>query len=581
VIVIERHVEKIILAVFVLFLVVAVGRWGISSPLKIEVVTNARGSTENLPPSEADRMLLDAAQAIQSQATSQDPEPFTVPDYRSKLAKLQSEPFRPVALASMAPAARPLTKYAIPDENRPSLDQVTGAMPAPDKPLVRIERELPRREGVAPSDVIAAHVASVYPWQELRKQWMEVLPPTVPPDLIVAVVEAEVRERRYDGTWGPATPANPIRVLQPGPAVGEIPNMADYNGNNAEEIRADIDTLYQAQQEVLEPGYYDILWYGDVYGSWMTHLPDNPVSEKLAKEQEAALASSTALPGARTPGAYSPPAPSRTGLPSGMGGAGLAKMDPSMMMFSKGPMPGGPGFPGVGGRSTARRPRAATPTPQPAVVRTEIEQPKITPVPDLDRQMTDGEVLFWFHDITLSPAKVYQFRIRLAFVNPLVTYPADANNPDDAKPAVVKTPFSEWSNPVSVPKETQFFVTGMSASQGYASVTVFARKWGQYVSRRFNVSEGQAIGESASVRLVNPESQESGREDVDFYTGAVVVRLDFGRKVEERGYARETVEMVYLDEEGQLKSRLENYDKDCDDYNVLKDEADRTRDAAK
>ena len=576
---VERHIEKIILAVFLLLLVFVVFRWGVSSPLEMEVVTNSRGSTEVLPPREADGKLLQAAQDISRYVDEQAPTAQEVADYRSQVDRFQHKPFRPAALASLCQAARLLSGFETPQENRPSLKQIEEVMPAPTKPSARVERELPRREGVPLADIVAAHVASTYPWQQLKKKWMEKLPPMMPVDMTVAAVEAEVMERRYDGSWGAPVPVTVARIplQQASGTAGAIPTVPDYDGTNGEQVRVVIDQLGPLQAEILEPSYWDILWYGREYGSWRTHLPDNPVSDKMPKEGPGTVSVGGGAPAETTgtppegpvrPGAPRTPAPAapRTGL------AGMDKM-----MFMK----GGPMGPGPAPTPVAPRPTPAVrPTPAAPAAPKEIELPKVTPVPRLEDQMSQGEVLFWLHVTSLEPAKVYQFRVRLVFVNPLVAATADADKPEDAKPALVRTQFSEWSNPVWVPQETEFFVTGQNASQGYASVTVFARKWGQRVSKRFNVSEGQAIGEPSKVKLMNPEDESQTSSDVDFSTGAAVVRLDFNKTVMEKGNtSRQTVEMFYVDGDGELKSRIEETDKVSERYDWLKEETDRARTA--
>jgi len=578
--VIERHIEKIILAVFVLLLAFTVIRWGVASPLKVEVVTNGQGSTASLPPRQADRNLLRAAQDISQYVDSRKPQPYEVADYRLRIERLNRFPFRPVPLASLAVADRPLTAYDIPVEDRPSLKEIVKVMPAPTKPRARVERELPKREGVAPADVVAAHVAATYPWQELRKQWLVKIPASLPADLIVASVDAEIRERRFDGSWGDPIHIKTIRspIASGRPGYGQtIPVLPDFNGKNAEVVRNTIDELVQWQQEILEPSYWDILWFDSQYGSWKKHLPDNPVSDKASALE--ASASTTAGAGLKA-GPITGLRRERTG-----GGRGVAPAMSAKEAFMKrgamgGPMgPMGPRGPrGARPRRSRRsyqprRPAVPSRRTAPVAVNKEVEMPKVTPVPPLAEQVAQGQVLFWLHDISLEPARVYQFRVRLAFVNPLVTYVDDVDKPADATPAVVRTPFSEWSNPVSVPQETEFFVISQNSSQGYASVVVFARKWGQWVSKRFRVSEGQMIGGPGRVSLINPENDSLVTEEVDFSTGTVAVRLDFNKTVLDKGNnTRTTVEMFCLDQKGQFSTRIEALDKKSSRYEWLRAE---------
>jgi hypothetical protein len=208
-----------------------------------------------------------------------------------------------------------------------------------------------------------------------------------------------------------------------------------------------------------------------------------------------------------------------------------------------------------------------------------VSAPVATPVPTLEDQIRDGLILFWFHDTSLEGLKVYQYRVRLVLVNPLVGLSDDVRDPQDAKKALIPTPFSDWSNSISIPQATEFFVTGQSPPQGFAYVDVFARSLGQWVSRKFRVGEGMSIGEKISkVKVTSPDGMPTSM-DVDFSTGAVVVRLDFEKTVEKTNLRRATVEMVYLNEKGQLLTRVGLIDKESERCKHLEEEAKRAKSA--
>jgi len=625
--VIERHIEKVILAVFVLLLLPAIYYWGISSPRKVTVVVDSRGREEAASPAEVDAKLLAAAKEIQAAVQGAGAEQKRKPiGYRSRLQRLQQQPFEVVALADLGQPGRPPAEGSGEDVNikKPSLKDMLAVVPAPGKPEVMVDRELPRREDGQLADVITAHVAAVYPWRELIRAWNEKLTnTTILADVIVVASEAEVRQRRSDGTWSQPRPVQ-TTALPVVDSTGQVvlpPPLYDFDGRNQEQIRAAIEELAQNwQDEILQPPYWDIRWPTHVWGSWKIHLPSNPVSEAYAK-----LLSSGQVPGSagpvrqRQPAGPGPGAPGRVpgkfemgpAGPSlrgkydlGPGGAGPARgkygtvrgapgrfpgkyamgpggAGPTRGKYGRGPAPRGKFDVGPGPIDRTARPvRRAKPIVAARLPADKsVSEPTETPVPPLADQLRDGQVLFWFHDTSLEPMKVYQYRVRLALVSPLVTYSVDVDNPDDAKPAIMRTPFSEWSNPISVAQDTEFFVTGHSTQQGIAYVTVFARQLGQWVkSKKFRVAEGEMIGKKAKAKLVNPEDGSVVRREVDFSTGAVVVGLDFNKTIRKKsGITVSTVEMYYLDADGKLKSRVRATDEKSARYEQLKQETERAK----
>jgi len=605
--VIERHIEKAILGVFVLLLIFAVGRWGVSSPLAIEVITNSRGTTETLPPREADSKLLQAARDIVAERDRQTPPPIASVDYSTTIKQLQKSPFRPVQLMSWGVVDTPLAEQEAGAVPLPTLEGIVAALPAPTKPVVRAELELPKREGVQAEDVIAAHVASTFAWKEIEKAWNDELAATsLPADIIVVAVEAEVRERLPGGGWSTPRPVRSVRLPVVDRSGYEMspPIPPDYDGTNEDEIRQCVNQLAQEwQEEILQPSYWEILYAGQTYGPWRKHLPDNPVSAKAPKEEPQLSPLRRQPLKMDVPEMMDPkfgemmkmaPPPrvgrksGRTSRSSSRGGefGKMGKLPPDMMgmrdkgMGRVGSRTSRTRAPSRTARATRRPVRPVRPT---AVQPKTVEQAKITPVPPLLQQIADGEVLFWLHDISLEGAKVYQYRVRLALVNPVVGFRGDVEDPQDAVPAVVRTPFSEWSNPVYAPRNTEFYVTGQNVTQGYASVTVFRRSLGQYVSKKFNVVEGQMIGGLArGMKLMNPEDGTQVRKNLDFATGSVVVQLDFDKKVIRKGnIPTQTVELHYLDDEGTLRTRIGEVDKNSTRYKWLKQEVERAKAAAR
>lgn len=628
---IERHIEKIVLAVCVVLLVIFAWMYLPSSPREIPVVVDARGTKDTLPPQEADKALQEAARAIEREIRQAKPDVYTTPNYLSQIVDRASNPL---------PAMDPLMDFGQPraplpggtdegPQNKVTLAQMLGVMPEPSRPLVRVEREYARKVP-EPSDVLSSHIAATYPWEELSKKWQQELNDTRIRASIIAVgVEVEVRELKSDGSWSEPrlveTARLPLQDRDGSQLV--IPSLTDYDGTNADMIIQTTQKLAELQQEILEPTWWDIWWSDSRWGDWKVNLPDNPVSEKAPPGTTSGAGGYTTAAPQGSPDAPEEPGmapggpmgPGAPGMPMGPGAAPGMPMGPVAPAGPAGPSgpkpaaatpkparerpvrraaagrnpggmgggpmgpgglggPGGPGGPGAPPEPrvrTKREPVQRAVPVMPAAAASEMPQPKA--VPPLAQQIQDGTVLLWSHDTTIEPLKTYQYRVRLVLVNPLITFIEDVVDEKDAGVAVVRTQFSRWSNPVNVPQETEFFVTGHEQSMEIVYAQVFTRRQGQVVSERFKIKEGEAIGETKTVRVTDPASGAKESLPVDFTTGAVAVRFDFDKKILKGSVPRSTVEMVYLSENGELRTRVRSVDEDSERYRQLKEEADRAK----
>jgi len=170
----------------------------------------------------------------------------------------------------------------------------------------------------------------------------------------------------------------------------------------------------------------------------------------------------------------------------------------------------------------------------------------------------------FFDDSTMTVGTSFRYRIQLVVINPMLTYDEAVaeDKVAEARKKFVTSPPSEWSDPVSVGREVHFFVTGANVMTSRMSVTVYARKWGQWVKKKFDVQRGEPIGGVEKVTLVDPMDQSRKSVDVDFSTGAIALRLDFKKSLLRPGFTTNTQEMLYLDSEGKLRSRLKTWDDD-------------------
>lgn len=173
---------------------------------------------------------------------------------------------------------------------------------------------------------------------------------------------------------------------------------------------------------------------------------------------------------------------------------------------------------------------------------------------------TEDPNLLWAHDVSLKPMQEYQYRYRLVLVNPLLAAEDDVQPElaEQARQRFIETDWSDWSQEVSVPSSTEFFISGSSASDRSVDITVFSLA--RHVAAKFTVSPGQVIGGRREVVVTDTNGQHN--EIVDFSTGAVLVWIDFNKTVYQGTTPfRDNTEILYLDAQGNLHTRLSNLDK--------------------
>ncbi len=166
------------------------------------------------------------------------------------------------------------------------------------------------------------------------------------------------------------------------------------------------------------------------------------------------------------------------------------------------------------------------------------------------------------YDLTGVPGRTYRYRIRLGILNEYCLAAGKLKDPKDATKPVIYTAWSEPSQPVHVERDTYFYVVGRGPRGVGVRVEIFKWYHNGWIKESFNVQPGEEIGglESAQVTIGN----ETYREEVDFFTGAVAV--DLAHDVEftplqstSSGFGllrtRESEMLVYMDEEGELVTR--------------------------
>ena len=573
--IIEQHLEKGLLGLCLLGFVFVLFHWVISSPRSVSVEPGT-GKAE-VSPVKVDQALLDGARAAQARIEDFKPDLPPVPDYAGQIRALQTQALAPgQAWGFFGTFQEPITDRPL--DVKVSLADLIDVIPRPGKPLVKAEPELPDRAMDNPSDVMTSHVVAVFPWTQLQEAWRAKLRDVGLPFTPVALgVVAELEEQLPDGRWGEPREVQQVTM----PLTGQdglpmaAPQMPAYDGTNAttiDELRRLVsDPTSGWQQYYLEPEYWQIWWPGYGWVDWRVNLPKTEVSEKAAAELAAGAqpgAAPVVAPGGMVPGRspYTPPreyaapggSPYQRGYRPGMPGArrppGQRNLYDEENLMEEAPLRGGQAR--VGGTPYGERvpPPGAQVPGAPVAVQEPIVPPEPTLVPALADQTSKGSVLVWFHDNSLESMKVYRYRLRVKLLNPLLAFENTVTDPNHAAIPVLMTPYSDWSDPVFVPKVTEFFLVGSFPAQGSVRVAVFSRALGQQVMETFTVVQGQSIGQLKEIELAHPAQEgKVSKVPVDFSTDTIAVQFDFNKPVAMR---RTAVEMLYLDEKSQLKKMV-------------------------
>ena len=534
---VEQHLEKAVLALCAGFFVVALVIWGLSSPRGMELTT-AQGR-EKVPPDGLDAILSERANRLVNEVRNVSPEPVQIPDYLADITLLQTKPMDKIGPpVILTPPSQPRETRSL-DVTRTDAASLEQLIPPPPKPIVRADRELPYTL-TRSEELTTARIVSVYPWNQLVEQWKTPLRNArVPSTPVVVAVEAQVQQLRPDGTWGEPRLEKGLNIdIDADESPLTIPEIPAYTGDNADAITELVKVLKtdEWQVSILQPEYWKIWWPGGDWVEWRVNLPQTEVSQAAKAESEQPV---EATPLAALAARPSPASRRRVEQSSGEVSSQIPVEDPEFYMAAMRSMSRDMGDTRQPPR-TSRIPERSGPS---VAVPEAPPPPEPTYIPNLAWQKNFGKVLVWMHDISPRPGMTYRYRLRLKLLNPLLTYKNSAKTPQDASLSYLLSPFSEWTDPVSIPEVTEFFVVGGTESSGSVYVDVFTRALGQQVKESFAVLPGQPIGTLRQIDLTNPATGKTEKVGVDFTTRSIAVDFDFNKQLPGE---RTTTEVLYL-----------------------------------
>jgi hypothetical protein len=154
-------------------------------------------------------------------------------------------------------------------------------------------------------------------------------------------------------------------------------------------------------------------------------------------------------------------------------------------------------------------------------------------------------LVFWGHDDTVEPKKIYRYRIRLGVFNPIAgANPSNTNKQGNSEKnqVVLWSNFSDVTQAVHIPARLYFFANEIQEAAKTVTVQVSKYVLGYWHSQEFRVKPGEVIGKVVETEAPKPEERAKERraafamsalmpmkdklvvpETIDYGTGAVLV----------------------------------------------------------
>jgi hypothetical protein len=576
------HVEKLVLAVCLVTFVATVFLYPMSE-------STVDLDKQKMAPDKVDAYLVKLIDQMGTRTAASNLEPE--PDYLAILHRDQDPDLSDSrwAMLDLSTPTRwiPSEKEKQPGQNKLRSQPLVDLIPKPDKPLVGIAAEY--RDTDPPSDAVVAHSTALFPAADLLERWQEAMKESILASVVnivdVRFERQEAQEVLPDGTivWGPSAKVEGVfRPLKDKDGKEVLaPTWPEVTKENVKEAQKFINDYFinGFDKYKAEPDYWDVLSENQ-WMSWRINLPLTELNARPTVEPAGTGGTSggssehTTLPPS--------PGPGNQGNPPRSGAAGPG--DPRGASANPGRQGGmGASPPGSSPKSKTgtRPPRFVAPTSQPGRIRL-VSIP--TSVPDWEAQThmkTLGKIQVWGHDASLEYLKTYRYRAQVVLLNPLYTYLGEVLSAEDALKPTVESPWSDWSDPVKPPPQADLFLTGSAQQMKNVTVTVFSRCQGQRVSHPFDVKVGDRIGEKVGDKIVKtidvdvPDLKNPGKtikKPCNFFTGYTMIDINWDRTVFQNGVPMKTVEIVLMDDLGNLVVRNKALDGYSSEYKALQAE---------
>jgi len=517
----EAHVEKALLLLSIAVCLWAIFTWFLSPP-------GAKINGQNLSASDALAAAADKAQDIiqdiDKPASSPPPPPpapveniFNIPPFiANNIPRIA-----PPAGGNIKPIEDRL--YLVPtimalDDIKIDISQVVAAIPQQSKNTTGNAPNAPLTQAVLEKDWDFVTVSAQFPiarlYESFRKDFVEnAEKPLEQPEPVLALVELQRRYLKPDGSW---SDYESVPRLDNDPLKNTEISLEQINQLSPKAFQVEISQRhnYHTQLELLQPRPYDTVGQEP----WLSP----PEKEQAEKAQATAPGSST---GSRKP--YNK-----------LGSAAIGSSSfRSSSRYSS---------------TSVRRSSYTTQDQKPP----EFLQPKI---------------YVWAFDGNLKPGRIYAYRFRLGFFNPIADKDWFTDKQKDLK--YQRVLWSKFAEPalVEAPRRTFFFPNkhaGKKIDDASISVDVYHKQMGIWYSKTFRVAAGSLIGKVTEETLTAASSSADtdrttpGRTEsllVDYRTGVELIdtienSVHFNLKPNLPPREIVCTDIIYQDMDGSIKS---------------------------
>jgi hypothetical protein len=202
------------------------------------------------------------------------------------------------------------------------------------------------------------------------------------------------------------------------------------------------------------------------------------------------------------------------------------------------------------------------------------------------RQLLPTQQL-WVHDGregSIQGGKTYQYRMRFRIYNLFAGEAGKFEDPNDATKVLVASDWSPPSDPISFEPWEAYFVTAEDKTKVQAGFEFFRWFYGAWVKSRrhkFGIGDTVKVAQKTTVpSLLTPGKSDS--VEVEYSAGATVLDIDFTRAYRERrkgsspggvrfAAPRDETAVVLVDAKGQLTERMVRRDKNHPGKKALAD----------
>ena len=543
----ERHVEKALLAVGVIFMGWMAYHNFLGSPNSVHL---NNGTGPKVAPSQVGSEITHAVDRLWQQVKRSEQVTFHHIRRQNYVAQLQMSQENPLPTSLLAMSTARFAPFNAPIEAT-GMQQIRGLVfrspqvPVLTAPTAKQARGVAETSSSKTRDVVWVKLTGVFP----TKKWIDSMAsrvglkpheeplPSAYRQTVFYRVQVQRQSLQPNGAWGAWKMVNGT-YLQALPTV----NMASLGPNGRAEARS---ALIAAQQNITDPAFYTIEQIHQRIVKSPARTVPHPIIHPLGGEG--------AVPGA--PPSFLPPM-----MPFGGGAGGgfnpsnfqsMIRQQQRMMREEQMRAQAAQRQQALAAQRAKAAQQAAGYPPAVALPYFNGMMPLNGQTPQTARP-ANADVPLTFYDTSVTPGKTYRYEMRVELVNPV--YKVGFHLTD---PSIVNRPWlaSEWSDPsqpVHVSANLYFYLISSQIFNNQVDFRIFKWIHGVWAVTSEYVSPGQPIGNTQSIPMVDPQTGNLKPTEINFNTHYQLVDAATA--------ANGSINVVVLSPDGQLEIRNSEID---------------------